>query len=500
MLVKNSILNFITRAALLAVLVAIAPFLIRTLGVEAFGLLSLFWALIGYMSFLDLGISLATINYLSINLAKGDEKKACEAVWTSLVSHSAIGLIGSIVFTFLVPTLIRIFKVTDPLKGDASFTFYLVAVGFIAVLFQGSLSSIPSSLQRFDIINLITGLAGALQWIFALGLAVSGFGLKAIVLSSVIIRGASSLVFLGFAFKLLPALKKKIAFGFRTFVKLIRFGGWITITQILEPVFIYLDRILIGAIISLEYVAFYTIPHEAITKLWFIPASICNTLFPALSEQQALKDERTARRLYLQSVKFLLLIIIPIAVFFVIFSKNILTIWIGADFAEKSSTAFLILAVALPANALANIPNVSIQALGRPDISAKIHLVELPLYVGLCYLLISQFGISGAALAWGIRSTGDAVAKIWAMKKFVRIPFRVFFTSSLFPGLFLGCLLFLAFYGTSSLSVGILTKGSLVLSACLIYVLITWSFVLNINERKIILEAKTILLSSKKVS
>ena len=58
---------------------------------------------------------------------------------------------------------------------------------------------------------------------------------------------------------------------------------------------------------------------------------------------------------------------------------------------------------------LALIPFTLIQGLGRPDVTAKFHLLELPLYAGLLWFLVSRMGIAGAALAWTLRTTLDAI-------------------------------------------------------------------------------------------
>jgi hypothetical protein len=45
---------------------------------------------------------------------------------------------------------------------------------------------------------------------------------------------------------------------------------------------------------------------------------------------------------------------------------------------------------------------------GRPDIAAKLHLIELPLYLGALWGLTRSLGIEGTAIAWAGRVTLDA--------------------------------------------------------------------------------------------
>ena len=57
---------------------------------------------------------------------------------------------------------------------------------------------------------------------------------------------------------------------------------------------------------------------------------------------------------------------------------------------------------------MARIPSGFINALGRPDLVAKLNLAELAVHLPLAWILISRFGVTGAALAWTIRVMLDA--------------------------------------------------------------------------------------------
>jgi O-antigen/teichoic acid export membrane protein len=67
-------------------------------------------------------------------------------------------------------------------------------------------------------------------------------------------------------------------------------------------------------------------------------------------------------------------------------------------------------------NGLANIPYVMLQAQGRPDVVAKIHLAEIGPYVALLWYSLHQFGLEGAAFAYSTRVAVDAILLIWGAK------------------------------------------------------------------------------------
>jgi O-antigen/teichoic acid export membrane protein len=84
-------------------------------------------------------------------------------------------------------------------------------------------------------------------------------------------------------------------------------------------------------------------------------------------------------------------------------------LWLGTEYAGDSATALRILCAGILINALAQVPYAVLHAAGRPDRSALFHLVELPLHALVLWLLVRAAGVPGAAIAWGLRATLDAL-------------------------------------------------------------------------------------------
>ena len=61
----------------------------------------------------------------------------------------------------------------------------------------------------------------------------------------------------------------------------------VTVTNIVSPIMVSMDRLLIGTLISMAAVAYYATPYEAASKLFIIPSSIVGVLFPAFSSAMA---------------------------------------------------------------------------------------------------------------------------------------------------------------------------------------------------------------------
>jgi O-antigen/teichoic acid export membrane protein len=170
----------------------------------------------------------------------------------------------------------------------------------------------------------------------------------------------------------------------------------------------YLDRLIIGMMISVAAVAYYSTPFDVVTKLLLIPGSLVGVLFPALSTSFNYDIQQT-KQLYSIGLRYIFFALFPFTLILVFFSKEMLSVWLGEEFALNSFYVAQILAVGVLVNGIASIPFALIQAAKRPDITAKIHLLELPLYLISIWGLINACGICGAALAWLLRVTVDAV-------------------------------------------------------------------------------------------
>ncbi len=99
---------------------------------------------------------------------------------------------------------------------------------------------------------------------------------------------------------------------------------------------------------------------------------------------------------------------LPAVLVIILLGKEGLGLWLGDEFARQSTGPLQWLTFGVFLNSLATIPFVLIQAAGRPDLTAKFHMVELVVYAPLLWLLIGRYGIEGAAIAWATRTGMDA--------------------------------------------------------------------------------------------
>jgi len=191
--------------------------------------------------------------------------------------------------------------------------------------------------------------------------------------------------------------------------QLFHFGGWMTLSNVISPLMVVADRFLIANFLGAAVVAYYTIPAEFMIRLLILPAAITITLFPIFSKDLSNRNSTNALALYKKSMKIIFLMMGAITTCILIGAEIGIEMWLGPEFAEKSTTVAYILAVGILFNSMAQIPHAYIQASGDARSTALIHLFESILYLPALILLMKLHGILGAALAWMLRALLDLI-------------------------------------------------------------------------------------------
>src|SRR3989442_15793078 len=102
-LMRHASWNLLGFAVPLVAAVFTIPVLIRGLGVERFGVLTIGWVIVGYFAMFDLGMGQATTRAVATHIARGNREGLSTVVWSSFAAHLTLGLGGAAAFVSLVP-------------------------------------------------------------------------------------------------------------------------------------------------------------------------------------------------------------------------------------------------------------------------------------------------------------------------------------------------------------------------------------------------------------
>jgi len=485
-LARNTALNFVGQVVPILVGVATIPYLVRGLGADRFGVLSLAWVVLGYISLFDLGLGRATTKFVAECLGGQDQERLPSLVWTSVGLQLLFGMIGTVLVGAATPLLVdKLLKIPPALMGETKRTFFILAASLPIVLATNGFRGVLEAGQHFDLVNYVKLPANVS--VFLLPAVALPFGLKlpGIVLLLVLARVGALLAYLTFCLKRFPALAGKFPLERKLLGVLISYGGWVTVSNIVNPLLVYGDRFFVGALLSTAALTYYSVPFEVVTRIWIVAQGLAAALFPAFSTLEATGSRDKLESLYARSFKYLLIVLGPVVLFAVAFAGDILNIWLGPDFAARSTFLMQVLAVGVLLNSLTHLPYSLLQALDRPDTVAGLFVLELPCYAALLWFSISRFGLPGAAVAWSVRVGIEAILFLIVARELLALSPGVWADGGILKSLFAVAVLFGTALPASTLSGWPLPARFAAATACAgIFAWVAWRYLLDDTDRR----------------
>jgi O-antigen/teichoic acid export membrane protein len=410
---KNTLWNILGGGLPLLGAALFIPFCLNQLGSEAFGVLTLIWALIGYFSLFDLGVSRA----LTYEIGRAQSSQFSANI-PSIIRAGAMltlltGFAGAFIVFWIAPSLASSWlKITPNLTSDVQRAFEYVAFGIIFTTVGSGLRGAQEGLNQFKIVNLNKIILGFCTFALpALSIYLHGTSLSLIVIYLVAARFVMVLITI---FQLRNYVFDEAPYPMSDHIRsLYSFGIWVTISGIIGPMMVYGDRFFVSAAIGATLLPLYAIPQEALQRLLLIPGSFCTALLPKLAGLPP--NERVA--LYRKSHQHVTLIMLGVCIISATLAYPILSIWLSSEFAKESIVIICILALGIWLNSIAFVPYTFLHASGNTKLTAIFHLIELIIYLAVLYYLVQAYGLIGAALAWVFRVGIDLILLEWAVRK-----------------------------------------------------------------------------------
>jgi len=489
--VRNTGLTLASIGVPLLAAFLVMPELTRHLGAARFGLLGLAWALLEYFSLFDVGLGRATTKFVAERIVARSAELP-QIILVSMTSQLLLGGLAGLVLALLAPVIVGHWLVVPAdMLGEARTSFELLSLMLPFVLLSLGLRGVLEAAQRFDLSAMIRTPSSALTFLIPAVAAPFGVRLPGILLGLLLARAITCVGLVIAVDRALPGVRWTLRVPWRLPRALVSFGGWIAVSNVISPILVYLDRFVLGAVLGLGAVGFYTPAYELTARLLIVPGSLLTAMFPMVSAASTNDETERARlaRIFALSVRNLLLLLAPAVVLVSVFAPDVLRLWLGYEFANRSATALRILAVGVLINGLSHVPCGYLQGSGRPDIPAKFHVLELVIHLPLTWLLVRAFGITGAALAWTIRVSLDGVLLFAASDRVLGMSLAHAFRNRGKRAVIALLGLVTAALAIASARTQVVVVGALSVPVLAVFGLLAWRFVLDQGERTAIQRA-----------
>lgn len=407
-LFKNTAYNLLGLGLPIVVAIVTIPALISVLGEERFGLLTLVWVIVSYFGLLDMGLGRALTLLLSRKLTEAPEPNVNGLIWTALVTMGMLGVVGGVLLLttsgYWVNNLVE-----DISAKEATSGVFIMSAAIPLVIITSGYRGILESAGKFLLINTIRLPMGVYTFVAPLVVAnLWAPKLEYICLALLFGRFLAIIPHVVIAHMAIPTFVVKIEFDPKYLRDLFSVGGWISLSNTISPIIGYVDRFLIGFILSASAVTYYVTPQEMVTKLWIVPGAVSSVIFPKL-----IFDAKNGRaqvvKTLLASLSIVSVVAIPVALLVLMYSAQLMSLWISDDFSNRSAELLEILCVGVAVNCLSQIPFTYIQSIGKAKVTGLLQLVQLPIFIAVLYIVTVKSGLTGAAYVWTGRLLVDSL-------------------------------------------------------------------------------------------
>jgi len=398
---RNSLYNLLAFVYPIILSLFATPFIIHKIGTENYGIFALATSFVGFLAFVDFGISPALVKYVAEYSARGEDEKVNRFFSTSVIFYALVGtLVGLGIIAFGATIAPQVFKVSAHNTQNLRVVFYWTGIGFVFTMLLAAYASLPGALQRFDIPSRISVVINTVSVGISVLLVTFGHGVVSLMALTTILSAASVLVFRYFDRKLVSGLKVAFKFDKDVVHKLFVFGGFATIGTIGGTILFQLDKVLIGARLGAQPVAFYVVPGNIATKINAAVATITAVIFPLSAELLAREEHTKLQALYTRSTRIVLTFLVIFVTPMIVLSHAFLLQWLGADYAAKSTLIMQLLLVTYSILGLSNIATHLTVGVNKPQVAALVGIFLGGLNIALLYILMPRYGIIGAAWAF----------------------------------------------------------------------------------------------------
>ena len=407
---RSTLWNILGRAGPLLVAIAVTPWLVDALGPSRWGVFTIALSLVGIFGIFDFGIGRALTRMIAERVGAGRDHEAAGLVKSGLAVLTALGGIGGIVVALLARGWTdHLAQIQPELRDEVCHAIYVLTASAPLVLLNSALWGVIAAYQRFRPANLVNIPVMAMYYI---GPLISLHFFNSLVGVMVVLVGCRIVMTVAYwriASNAMPSLRHA-RIRAAELPPLFRTGGWMTVSNVIYPLLTYVDRFVIASVLSAAATGYYSTPSDLVARFSVLTIAVMNAVYPAMAASFRVNPGNTARLFKHALVAIAAALFLP-CLCVTGFSTTILTVWLGGTFASHAAVVLSWLGFGIFIASLDSVAAGLLDGIGRPDISAKLSIVELVIYIPLLTVMVRSFGIEGAAMAWTVRTVIDFIVR-----------------------------------------------------------------------------------------
>lgn len=380
----------------------LVPVYLHYLGVEAYGLIGGFYAVISFIGLLDLGLS-ATIKR-EVALRKNIPEKLLtipDLLRTTEIIYWCTSTIILLLMVLLAKPISTQWINAENLAPETVRWAVIilgltVAIRWPVTTYKGTLIA----LEKQVTLNILEGILRTFRELGAvIVLVIISPTIITFLLWQAFIAVLEVLLMFIFAWRYISIFKNRASFKIEILKEIWRFAAGISWTTIVSMILSQIDKILLTKLVSLEQFGYYMLASTLAQKLSIILQPFIVTISPKLIALATQPDEKKLINFFHKSSLFISLTITPIASVLIFFAPTILELWTQSpDVAVQASVILAVLTFGTMLDSISYISSQIQLAIGKPQVGATFNTISVFLVTPAMLYVVPQLQLLGAAL------------------------------------------------------------------------------------------------------
>ncbi|MDF2181396.1 oligosaccharide flippase family protein [Neptuniibacter sp. CAU 1671] len=381
------------------------PIYLQYLGVEAYGVVGLFTTFTILVAFLDFGLGVTLTRELAgvaVNkITKEDGRdilRTCELVYfaVALMLYALVFFFSqSVAEYWLQADTLSIFEIANSL----ALAGIALAIQWPSTLYAAGLTGMH---KQFEL-GIATTFFSTVRVFITVSFLYIQADLKSFFYAQVAASLIQTLTLRWILWKCLELKghwsKLKMSFIKSSLV----FAGGMTGISISSIVITQMDKVILSKVLSLEAFGVYVISATLATGLYVIVSPFFSVIYPRFSTLLHTGDAKKLQEFYHTTSQAIALLVMPISIVLIIYSKNVLFVWTGDKLISEQGGLILSLMVfGNLCNGIMNVPYAMQLASGWTKLALTYNIFSMIFLLPAIWWAATNYGGLGGAAMWAL--------------------------------------------------------------------------------------------------
>lgn len=322
------------------------PFLIRMLGQSEYGLYSIVYSVISYLTVMDMGFGNAIVIYTTRYINQGDKEKQDKLHGMFMLIYCIIGALAALIGILLYFNIGLLFEnsMTDVEISKAKIMMLILIFNFAMTFPLSIFGNIIVAHEEFVISKVIKIIQIIIQPLIMIPLLLMGYKAIAMV---VVLTFANLLCLLLNAFVAIKKLNVKIkfkGFDFKLLKEIFAYSFFIFLNQIIDKVNWSMDQFILGSIAGTVATAVYSVASQLNNMYMNFSTAISNVLLPQVTKMEDNKaSNKEFTDIFVKTGRLQYILMALIITGFVLFGQVFINWWAGPGYEDSYIIACILM-------------------------------------------------------------------------------------------------------------------------------------------------------------